>query len=385
MKRSIYRIPILLGLICSFQLLAAAPADPGCVEKREYVKNISKTFDLAEDGRLELANRHGHINVESWDQEKTVIDIKIIVNADSEDNANKVFDRVRIDFSHASSLVSARTQIGTESKGWWERMFGGFNSDDFKIIYDVKMPNAAFLRAEGQYCNISVDDHGGEVSISSRYGNIDLEDIGDRAEVLCKYGNIKIRSLRADSRVEVGYGNLDITSVSNELDVKIRYGELRIDEVPELILDSRYTDMRLGKVGDLRLNGSYGDLRMEEVTNLRAATTYSEYEIDKVFKMADISTAYGDVEIEWVKAGFSEIRIKGSYSDIEVRMDPTAGYELDARTSYAGIDHPSELVISRRESKSNSECIKGQCKGKGKSTGRLELASTYGDISIVQN
>ncbi|PHI18881.1 hypothetical protein CEQ90_15680 [Lewinellaceae bacterium SD302] len=380
MKPSIYKLSLFLSLFISFQLSAANASDPGCGSKREFVKNINKTFDLDADGRLELSNRHGYIDVQSWNQEKTTIDIKIIVNAGDQEDANKVFERVRIDFSHTSNLVSVKTQIGSETKGWWDRIFGGFNSDDFKIVYQVKMPNEAFLRAEGQYCNISVGDHAGEVDVYTRYGNIDLEDIGDQAEVQCQYGNINIETLAADSRVEVGYGNLDIDKASGTLDVQTRYGELRIDEAPKLDLDCRYTELRLGKIGTLRLNGSYGDLRIEEVNIIRASTTYSEYEIEKAYQEVDISTGYGDVEIDWLQAGFTEVRIKGSYSDIEVRMDPTAGYELNARTSYASIDYPSGLDVSRKENKSNSESIVGKHKGQG--SGKLELASSYGDISV---
>lgn len=379
MKRLAYKLPLLFCLLFALQV-TATPTDSPAEPRREFVKEINKSFPLSATGRLELSNRHGSINVQSWNQDKVTIDIKILVQAGDQETANQVFDRVQINFTDTDNLVSAVTSISSVNKSWWDRLVGGFNSDDFKIIYTVKMPNRAFLSADGQYCNINCGDHAGELDVNVQYGNVDLGEIGERVQVRTKYGNTNIEGLASPSIVETGYGNLDIDKASSELDINIRYGELRIDEANDLILDSRYTDMRIGKVGKMRFKGSYGDIRIREVRSIRASTTYSGYEIEKVMELADISTAYGDVEIDWVNAGFNEIRVKGSYSDIEVRMDPEAGYELNARTSYSDIDYPSGLDINRKERKSNSESISGKKSGKG--NGRLELATAYGDISV---
>ena len=113
---------------------------------------------------------------------------------------------------------------------------------------------------------------------------------------------------------------------------------------------------------------------------IRASTTYLGYEIDKVWESFDITTAYGDVEVDWLGAGFTNARFKGSYSDIELRVDPSAGYEVEARTTYADVELPSGVDISRQEKKSNAVSVSGRKNGKG--NGRMSLSSSYGDIEV---
>lgn len=381
MKVSVYKyLSLLLLLLINVSFVSASTT----ATSQEFVKEINKSFSLNANGRLELANRHGQINIISWDKDQVDIDIRIIVQAHSQEDANSVFERVRIDFSDNPNMVSAMTQIGTGNRSWWEKLTGGWggSSDDFKIIYDVKMPSRAFLKANAMYCNISCGDHLGGTDIYAKYGNVNLGELGDDCQLEVGYGNAKVKALNGSARVRIGYGDLDIDHASQDLEVEARYGDFRIESAQSLQLNSRYTDCVVGKVDRLRLNGSYGDIRIDDVQELRASTTYLGYEVDKVWKKLDITTAYGDVEVDWVGAGFSEVRFKGSYSDIELRIDEAAGYEVEARTSYADIDMPNSVELSRREHKSNAVSMSGRKSGKG--NGRMSLSSSYGDIEIME-
>lgn len=381
MKPSAYKTLLFLwGFALATSTLFASSDHVAPDFRREFVKEINKSFPLDSDGHLELSNRHGQINVQSWDKEETKINIRIIVQAGDQEEANEVFERVRISFTDTRKLVTATTQINASKDSWWDRLFGSYGSDDFKIIYDVKMPTQAYLQANGQYCNVSCDDHAGESSFYVKYGNLNAGELGGRTQIEVGYGNANIENLKTSSAVQMRYGNLDVDRAAGELEVDIRYGELQLKEVNELILDSRYTEVEVGKAVRIRIDGSYGDLQIGEVRNLRATTTYLGYEIDQVLGSADITTAYGDVEIDFVKAGFEEIRVKGSYADIELRMDPTAGYEMNARTSYSDIDYPNGMEVNRKENKSNSASMEGRKKGIG--SGKLDLSSAYGDISV---
>lgn len=378
---------LLLTALLSPELVFATP-DSGIATslvkkgKKEFVKKIEKSFSLGQDGRLELTNRYGRINVQSWEENRTDIKIRIIVKADDQNRANEVFDRIRIDFTETGNLVGVATQIGTSNKGWWDRLWSGDwnSSDDFKIVYDVKMPSRAFLKTDAMYCNVNCGDHNGEVDVYAKYGNVDLATLGQFANVEVKYGNVNVEALNERARFRVGYGNLDIDRASGELEVNMRYGQLRIETADRLDLDTRYTNTRIVKVQRMRFDGSYGDIEIDEVHTLRASTDYLGYEIGKVTGMIDVNTDYGDLEIDLLAAGFTEARFKGSYADVEIKVDQAAGYEVSARTSYADVDLPNSVDVNRRESRSNSVSVSGKKAGQGQ--GYLDLASSYGDITL---
>lgn len=360
---------------CTFSLSAE--------DKKEFLKEIDKSFDLNKDGRVELSNQYGQINVTSWEKEEVKINVRIVIQAIDQATADKVFERVRIDLSKTSNTVSATTQIGSGGRSWWERMTGynsSCSSDNFKIIYNVTVPNQAFLKTNGMHCNVSCGDHLGEVDIYTKHGNVDLGEIGDYCRVETAYGNASIDVLNAPALLKVSYGNLDVEEAASELDVNVRYGKFNVDVAQELVLDSRYTDTRVGKVARFRFNGSYGDIEIGEVDQLRSSTTYLDYEIRKIHELMDITTAYGDVNAYWLSAGFIEARFKGSYADIDIRIDPEAGYEVNARANYADVDLPSSVDLSRKETKSSSEMRRGKKSGRG--SGYLDISSAYGDVSI---
>lgn len=57
------------------------------------------------------------------------------MNAGSQREADKIFDRIKVNFANAIGYVKAETMI-EQSKRLWE----GGNTCDFKINFDISMP-----------------------------------------------------------------------------------------------------------------------------------------------------------------------------------------------------------------------------------------------------
>jgi hypothetical protein len=374
-------LPLLAALCCA----TSVQAFPDITLRRDFVRTIDKSFPLDATGEVALDNRYGSIDVIPWDKEEVAIQVRIEVKADDEAEANEIFDRINISFSNSSTYVSATTEIGTDDKSWWDRLWEwdwswGNSGNDFKIRYRVQMPRQAALDLDMSYGNANVRPIAGKVAADIAYGDLRLDGVDNSAEV------------------EVSYGKATIGKVRDRLDVEVRYSELNVDEAGDTELDTRYSEIRLTRVGDLRIDsryddywverarridvdGGYSDFRFTEVGGLTAESNYSDYRLQRVSGRIDIDTDYGDVEIESVSTGFTEVRIRGAYSDCDLRLDAGVGYDLDAKVSYGDISYPGNLNTSLVDNEGTSEEVRGSANGGGSP---IEVRLSYGDLRLRQ-
>ena len=129
MKTLKFRVlSVVLSLVAG--AVFAAPA-------QDFEKKIVDQFAIASDGEVEIINRYGKVELETWDENEVKIEVTIIVEAKSQGKADEVFERIKVNFSNTSSLVRASTDIASGSK--WDKWFGS-SSNKFEINYHVWVP-----------------------------------------------------------------------------------------------------------------------------------------------------------------------------------------------------------------------------------------------------
>lgn len=373
-----YKAALLLLLFFGLTNLAAAD------ESREFVKEINKNFQLNADGRVELSNQYGRINIRPWSRNEVKIDVRIVVQARDEDDANKVFERININFYDTNNLVKASTELSSSNSGssWWSWLMNGNNkSTEFKIYYEVQMPQRAFLMTEAKYCDVNSGDLDGETEFVIKYGDLSLGNLNNATKMKISYGEADVENISGKAWVELAYSEFE-ADVTGELDMKARYSEIKVEKAADVELDSRYTEVDFGPVEDIEIEAGYGDVEIESARSVRANSNYTGYEIGAVSEMADIDTDYGSVEIGPLAAGFSKVRLRGGYSSMSIAVDSKAGYSLEASTSYAGIDVPSSMEVSLSDKSGNSRTVKGKKSGTGQ--GVISVSSRYGNIDIKE-
>ena len=95
-------------------LLAKADSSP----TQEFTRNINREFGTTAEGMTALYNKYGTVNVKTWQNNSVKIDISIVVNAGSQREADKIFDRIKVNFANAAGYVKAETMIEQSNGGW---------------------------------------------------------------------------------------------------------------------------------------------------------------------------------------------------------------------------------------------------------------------------
>lgn len=367
------------GSLLFAALLTIGSLMAGTTPTREFSKTINKQFNMASNGLVELSNRHGKIDIKTWDQSNVRVSVKILVDAKSEEDAQEVFERISINFSNNSSSVSAITEIQDKKSSWWG---WGDNNDEFSINYEVFMPAAGSLDVTAKYCDVYAASIAGSGKLQVKYGNFKLDGLGEDSDITLAYGNGSLNRAR-DLKVDLAYGNLDVEEAS-DLTVDVRYGNIGVVQAGDIISDSRYSNFKLGEVREFRNNGKYDNVEIGFAEEVVCETHYTSVQVGRLSRRMNLDMAYGSAKTGKVDASFDEINLNGRYTDFKISMDPGINCSLDLSGTYADIRLPSSGVRTSYDAQDgNSHEVRGTMGSGGNSN--IKARMSYGGIVVRTN
>lgn len=367
------------GSLLFAALLTVSCLTAGNTPSREFSKTINKQFNMASNGLVELSNRHGKIDIKTWDQNSVRVSVKILVDAKSEEDAQEVFERISINFSNSSSNVSAITEIADKKSSWWG---WGDNSDEFSINYEVFMPAGGNLDVTAKYCDVYAADIRGAGKFQVKYGNFKLGGFGEDSDITLAYGNGTLNRAR-DLKIDLAYGNLDVEEAS-DLTIDVRYGNIGVAKAGDIISDSRYSNFKLGEVREFRNNGKYDNVEIGFAEEVVCETHYTSVQVDRLSLRMNLDMAYGSAKTGKVDASFDEINLNGRYTDFKINMDPGINCSIDLAGSYSDIRLPSTGVRTSYDAQNgNSHEVRGTMGSGGNSS--IKARMSYGGIVVRTN
>ncbi len=358
MKKSIYKsIFILITALCIFSTSLKA---------QEVAKEFHREFGAALGTTLDLNNRYGNITIQSWDQDKITIDVKVTIEMQDEVRAQKLLEYIDIQFTEGQSLVSAKTMIDEKFNfsGW------GSRSKRFSIVYKVKMP---------AYANLT---------LANRYGDTDIDALDGRVDLDIKYGNLTAGKLtrgneKPMSAVKIAYGKATIGE-TGWLDIYTRYSPVvRVEKGQALLLDSKYSKIQIVEASSLVGNSKYDNVRIENINNLILETGYDDINIGVLRKKLDFNGSYGSLTAENVPAGFESIKIITRYTGVKLGIDESASYKLDAKVTYGGLKIDEEnFKYQKRIIENNSNETSGVVGKDENPSSVVSVQSSYGSVRL---
>ena len=368
--KSVYNwalISLLIGLV-SF----SAPS-----EKKEFSQTVKKEFAIDADGLVGLKNKYGNIGIQTWEKDRTKIEVTITVQAASEEKALKVFERINIAFSNqGSSEVRAETQIESENNSWWG---SSTSSGEFTIDYDVYIPKSV------------------ELELYNKYGNIDLAPVEGKTTINLKYGNTQVEGINNDLALNLGYGNATILK-AKDFDGNLAYCKVRLEQVRDINLESKYSNIHvdqaneirtlskydtyeIGKASSFKGQGKYDNIVIEQIDNLTSISRYSDYIVENVTNSLDLDLQYGAVTVEKLAKGFSEVRLVGRYTDYKMAVENGASYQLEATADYAGISYPNDMNITYEKDNGTFHEVEGHM-GTKNARSVIKVRLDYGGLKM---
>jgi hypothetical protein len=357
MKTTHYK-PALLIFIAIFLVSA--------ISAQQVTKEFNKEYKAGAKTTLEISNKYGDVIVQSWDKDQIVIDVKITVELPNREQAEKLLSYIDVEFSEGNNIISATTVIDDKFtfRGW------GSPSKRFSIDYNIKMPVMSALALSNRYGNTDINELHGLVKLDIKYGNLNAGKL--------TRGNIKPLS---ELNLAYGKGTIDETGW---LDVSLRYsGGMIINKSQALLLDSRYSKLTLGETSSVVGETKYDNLRIESINNLVLENGYTDTKIGLLTNKLNYTGSYGSFSIDRIPDNFESINTDTRYMGVNLGIEESANYNLDASIRYGGIRYnESNFNAQKRIVENNSNEVSG-IMGKQKSpSANVKITSSYGSVRL---
>lgn len=335
---------------------------------QELTKEFNKEYTYQPGKMLNLSNRYGDVVVETNSGDQVIINVKVTLRFPNQERAEKLLSYIDVQFSETGDVFYAKTVIDEKFSftGW------GSESRRFSIDYTVKMPEKMDLTLANRYGNTELDVLSGYVNLDIKYGNLTASKLSR--------GNDKPMNT-----INLGYGKASIEE-AGWIDATVRYaGDFSIDKSQAVLLDSRYSKIRIGTTSSVVGETKYDNVRIENINNLVLDAGYADISVSTLTKKLVFEGGYGAFNVETVNSDFESIEVDSKYMGVNLGIDPSASYNLDARVSYGGLRFNEDNFQHRTHIIQNNSTETSGVVGKaGSPAATVKITASYGTVRLSQ-
>jgi hypothetical protein len=305
----------------TFALLAAVLFLCSCAEfaPGSARDNMSKTFRVAQGGKLSLDSDTGSIEVSSGTTEEVRVDVEREIRGATDEEAMERLKELRIDFRQDGKDV----HIFARRPG--DDFFGGHWGNRLRLRFMVTVP--------GKY-DLDLRTGGGSISVNDLEGNILARTSG---------GSLRFGQIKGSVKGHTSGGSITLDGGSGSMEVNTSGGGIRI-----------------GKV--------YGPVI--------AHTSGGSISVDEVQGMVQASTSGGSVSATITRQPEGDCELSTSGGSIHARLSRDLNLDLSARTSGGSVRTNLPITVQ-------GEVGRNRLEGRMNQGGpRLQLHTSGGSISI---
>ncbi|NOY50293.1 MAG: hypothetical protein GXO88_07020 [Chlorobi bacterium] len=300
----------------------------------EKSRSISKSFYAGKDTELQVSNKYGNIQLETWEKDSVKVDISLKVISSKESKLNMTIDYIDFQFNATKHYIIAQTAFEGQGTFWSDvKDLAGtvFNSNTkTQIDYKIYLPASLKISIENKYGNIYISDYAGEI-------NIKLSN-----------GDLKAHQFTGQTTIAMSFANADIDELSKgKFDISY-FSELHIDKCDSIRLDSKSSKIYIKDFNALDINSNRDRLSLGEGNSISGKLMFSHTEIEKLNSSLKTDTHYGDFEINSLGGMIKGIDISAASTDFVINKLSSQAISVDITyNENAGLYYQDELSRKR--------------------------------------
>lgn len=322
---------------------------------QEKERRINRTFDVSPSTELAVDNQFGRVHVNTWDKSQIQVEVVIRAEMRNEEKSQDFVDRVDIDISESSSLISLKTNYGNK--------MNSRKGESFSVDYTISMPEK------------------GDLDIRNKFGDIYVGNMEGELNIVLKYGNMRGGKLLGDSDIELGFGNADIEELAKtRLDIK--YSDLEVEKTKDIDLDQQFSNIRIDEMGAVDLRSKYGSVELGLVKSVDGSAGFTDFEIEELVSEAKLDLEYvGGFRIEKVSKGFELVKIDARFTSMSIMLDSDANGQFDGVFKFSDLNKRGDrLDLNYIKKDMHRNEYKGKIGDGG--SGTISVESGYGDLKL---
>jgi hypothetical protein len=328
----------------------------GAKAHEEFTRLIRKEFTVNPDAQLTINNKFGKVHCTNWDKNSVSIEVAITLTAADQEEADKQFKRISIDFTDTPSSVSATTNM---------EEFKNSGRNRFSVDYNISMPVTNNLDVTNKFGDIYINELQGKARINLGYGNLEANKLGN-----------------SDNLLDIKFGKARVNWIKGAV-LSLKYSEMDLDYAGSLRLDSKFSDLDAEKIIVLNVVFEGGKLNMENSSAVDSKSKFSDIDIQRIEQSLNLDIQYGNCDVHEMPADFTSVNIRNKYGDVSIGLSEQAKCSLEADLKFCELDFPSDKAkFSFRSTSNTSASYKGIIGGGETPASKVVVHSEFGNVSL---
>ena len=340
----------------------------------ERSKHIEKAYPINNTTEIQISNKYGNVHIVTWEKDSVKIEIDVLVRANKQSKADKIYDYINFEFTGNEYYVIAKTLFQSNRKSVWNELsdiaktiFSSGNKA--QIDYKIYLPSSNPLKIENKFGNIYTTNHSNEI------------------EIILSNGDLKAHAFEGNTRIEIEFGNVNIKSIS-EATLEVNYAQFNADIADKITLRSKSSEIRIEDIGELDINSRRDKFYLNTVGKINGEASFSYFNIQNITELIALTTNYGEINIDNFLQGFQLMSINSKYTDYKLVFPENLNIDLEINhDSKTEIDYPVTFENLKKKSKNVEEetfITYGLIGEQTEETARIDIDTKSGQIIILQ-
>ena len=339
-------------------------------ETREY----SKRFKVAKETQIEILNKYGNIEVNTWDKDSVTIDINLRVEEKKLSKLEKRMEEIDFDFTNSQRFLIAKTVLKTSSS---------------TLEKEIRKFTESILQTDG---NMEIDyvvwmPKGNNLKVENKFGNIILNELKGDVDIVLENGNLKVHKLEGKTSMNLSFADATINHVKDAR-ITSNYSEWYLKFCQNLTIDSKQSDFEILEMKDLIADSRRDKFRIRLASLIDVTGSFSSFRVNELDDKANLRLSHGDVSLEEINREFSNIFIDSRNTDIDLFFNNVVDFNLEIVHTKATLDLSRSVVINNEEiidEKTGKTKIKAAIGKPKPGNEKLFITAEGGEVNIMNN
>ena len=332
----------------------------------KITKKVEKLYPISSDGRLEIDNQYGNINLVPWDRNEVSIEVSITVEGRNAKDIEKRLEKIDLAFESEPDRVRVETLIG-EFKSSWFSISINFNPKErlkFRVDYLVKAPPSLHL------------------DLKNKFGNIALEHTYAPAKIHCEFGQIQLGELHGSGHdIRIEFSKNSSIDFMEKGKIRAEYSSLDINRAHDLDWGSDFSKLELEKVDELIYTADYGRLAVGKVDRIEGSSDFANIRIGNLNQTGDLSADFGSIHIRKLAAPMQSCRLETEFTRIRLGIAPESSFSFRIDLEHASLDTDLNLDYQKKIQDHSERFFSGTF---GASPlGKLTIEAEHGNVKLI--
>ena len=319
MSKRILVLLTVLAVVIFF--LGLNPLEASAQGKVKHEETFAKTESLARDGKVEIRNVSGDVEVKTWDRDEVKIDALKTSKASSMEKAKENASKVKIEVTREDGVLKVWTKYPKPS----------IKNLSVSVNYKVMIPSQAMIKARSVSGDVTLEKIGGKATSETTSGDVTVMGARNGANAETVSGDVKVSDVENGVYCKTASGNVDAKNITGNADLNCVSGDVTAENIR----------------GDVEADTVSGNVKLMGI---------SDADVVKGKTMSGSTIYYGDINSN------GRYSLEAHSGKVEMTIPSGSAFYLTASTFSGTIKTEFKVMMSGKLSKKK---ISGSVNGGG--------------------